>query len=68
MWWARLTVTKQKDLRQLLKNHALAESFDRLLDFSGMWEPIQLGTLHRFHGLRCPEVSIGLYDLASRTR
>ncbi|KAK7179082.1 hypothetical protein PSPO01_14865 [Paraphaeosphaeria sporulosa] len=55
MWWARLTATKQKDLRQLLKNRELTEAFDRLLDFSGMWEPIQLGTLHRFHGLRCPE-------------
>ncbi|KAL5400586.1 hypothetical protein PMIN03_012259 [Paraphaeosphaeria minitans] len=55
MWWARLTATKQKDLRQLLKNRELTESFDRLLDFSGMWDPIQLGTLHRFHGLRCPE-------------
>ena len=57
IWWARLTPTKAKDLRQLLRNQALTDAFDRLLVFQGMWEPIQLGTLHRLHGLRCAEVS-----------
>ncbi|KAF2727576.1 hypothetical protein EJ04DRAFT_451086 [Polyplosphaeria fusca] len=54
-WWARLTETKRKDLRQLLKNKRMTKAFDELLDFPGLWTPIQLGTLHRLHGLRCPE-------------
>ncbi|KAF2259650.1 hypothetical protein CC78DRAFT_410437, partial [Lojkania enalia] len=54
-WWAHLTNTKRKDLRQLMKNNLIIAAFDRLLDFPGLWTPIQLGTLHRLHGLRCPE-------------
>ena len=57
-WWARLTLTKRKDLRQLCKNRLLIEAFDRLIPFPGLWTPIQLGTLHRLHGLRCPEVCL----------
>ncbi|KAF2194726.1 hypothetical protein K469DRAFT_650660 [Zopfia rhizophila CBS 207.26] len=65
-WWTRLTDTKKKDLRQLLNNNnnnnekgrkkkSMVESFDALLDFPGLWTPIQLGTLHRLHGLKCTE-------------
>ncbi|KAF2742028.1 hypothetical protein M011DRAFT_413421, partial [Sporormia fimetaria CBS 119925] len=54
-WWARLTMTKQKDLKQLMKSTSLMEAFDRLTPFPGLWTPIQLGTLHRLHGLKCPE-------------
>lgn len=55
-WWARLTSSKARDLGQLLKVDMLRVGFDRLVDFSGLWPPIQLGTLHRLHCLRCPEV------------
>ncbi|PVH95990.1 hypothetical protein DM02DRAFT_536228, partial [Periconia macrospinosa] len=55
VWWARLTDGKRRDLRQLIKNKALILAFDSLLEFPGLWEPIQLGTLHRLHGLRCEE-------------
>jgi hypothetical protein len=72
-WWARLTETKKKDLRQLISSNKyhkipyfnedsneserLIDAFDDLLDTPGLWPPIQLGTLHRLHGLRCREVS-----------
>jgi hypothetical protein len=55
-WWARLSVTKRKDLKQLLGVDSLREAFDALLPFPGLWTPVQLGTLHRLHGLRCTEV------------
>ena len=55
-WWARLSQTKRKDLKQLLNHQKLCEAFDRLLVFPGLWRPIKLGTLHRLHGLKCDEV------------
>jgi hypothetical protein len=55
-WWARLTETKRRDLRQLLNSGPLINAFDELLTYPGLWQPIQLGTLHRLHSLRCQEV------------
>jgi hypothetical protein len=72
-WWARLTETKKKDLRQLISSNKyhnipcrnkenneserLIDALDDLLELPGLWLPIQLGTLHRLHGLRCREVN-----------
>jgi hypothetical protein len=61
-WWARLTYSKRKDLRQLLNDRKknsrkMIEAFKRLVQFPGLWPPIQLGTLHRLHGLKYPEVN-----------
>ncbi len=55
-WWARLSPTKQKDLKQLLGNEKIETAFDNLIEFAGLWPPIQLGQLHRFHGLKCYKV------------
>jgi hypothetical protein len=55
-WWARLTTSKRRDLKQLFKDQRLLQAFDNLLEFPGIWPPVQLGTLHRQHGLRCSEV------------
>ncbi|CAI6338124.1 unnamed protein product [Periconia digitata] len=55
LWWARLTDGKRRDLRQLIKNKTLITGFDNLLQYPGLWDPVQLGTLHRLHGLRCEE-------------
>ncbi|KAF2197908.1 hypothetical protein GQ43DRAFT_494755, partial [Delitschia confertaspora ATCC 74209] len=54
-WWARLTKRKRANLKQLLRNRALRNGFDALLDFPGHWTPIQLGMLNRLHSLKCPE-------------
>lgn len=56
-WWARLTETKRKNLQQLLRDTVLAAAFYGLLDWPGLWTPIQLGTLHRLLTLKCSEVS-----------
>ncbi|KAF2834191.1 hypothetical protein M501DRAFT_1021008 [Patellaria atrata CBS 101060] len=54
-WRARLTLGKQKDLKQLLKDKLFAAEFDKLLDMPGQWPPIKLGNLHCFLGLKCNE-------------
>ncbi|KAJ9624466.1 hypothetical protein H2203_005201 [Taxawa tesnikishii (nom. ined.)] len=56
-WWARLTETKRKNLQQLLRDTVLAAAFYGLLDWPGLWTPIQLGALHRLLTLKCSEVS-----------
>ncbi|KAH7065100.1 hypothetical protein B0J12DRAFT_561719 [Macrophomina phaseolina] len=54
-WWARLSTTKQKDLKQLLKKPLFMNALNELLDMPGLWYPIKLGTLHRLLTLRCDE-------------
>ncbi|KAK3117342.1 hypothetical protein LTR53_001393 [Teratosphaeriaceae sp. CCFEE 6253] len=53
-WWARLTDTKRKVLRQLLKDEQFATAFDNLLPWPGLWTPIRLGS-HRLLTLKCDE-------------
>ncbi|KAL1629899.1 hypothetical protein SLS56_005169 [Neofusicoccum ribis] len=65
-WWARLTATKQKDLRQLLRNSALTHAFDSLIDMPGLWYPVKLGTLHRLLTLRCDEELLNYLSHISR--
>ncbi|EKG09993.1 hypothetical protein MPH_12955 [Macrophomina phaseolina MS6] len=54
-WWARLSNTKQKDLKQLFKIPELTDAFDNLVGMPGMWQSFQLGTLHRLLTLHCDE-------------
>ncbi|KAK6428816.1 hypothetical protein LTR95_015037 [Oleoguttula sp. CCFEE 5521] len=54
-WLARLTESKRKDLRQLLRDHRFAAALDDLLPWFGLWQPIQLGTLHRLLTMKCDE-------------
>ncbi|KAH7033932.1 hypothetical protein B0J12DRAFT_766202, partial [Macrophomina phaseolina] len=54
-WWARLSNTKQKDLKQLFKSPELTDAFDNLVGMPGMWQSFQLGTLHRLLTLHCDE-------------
>ncbi|KAK3672623.1 hypothetical protein LTR78_007435 [Recurvomyces mirabilis] len=54
-WWARLSQTKRKDLRQLLKDTRFADAFDALLPWPGLWATIRLGSLHRLLTLKCDE-------------
>jgi hypothetical protein len=54
-WWARLTETKRKDLKQLLKDARFANAFDSMLPWPGLWAPVKLGSLHRLLCLKCDE-------------
>lgn len=55
-WWARLSTSKQKDLKQLLSKSLFVNALNDLLDMPGLWYPIKLGALHRLLTLRCDEV------------
>lgn len=55
-WWARLTETKRKDLKQLLRDTRYANAFDSMLPWPGLWAPVKLGSLHRLLCLKCDEV------------
>ncbi|KAH0542481.1 hypothetical protein FGG08_003152 [Glutinoglossum americanum] len=54
-WWARLSDTKQKDVKQLLKMEEFVLVLDELLEIPGLWSTVKLGTLHRFLTLKCDE-------------
>ncbi|KAG0124878.1 hypothetical protein HOY82DRAFT_493588 [Tuber indicum] len=53
--WCYLSVSKRRDLRQLLATKPLRKAFDNLLQWPGLWPPIRLGTLHRLLTMRCDE-------------
>ena len=55
-WWTFLPDTKSHNLNQLLKNTGFKKGFDKLVMYPGLWEPLQIGSLHRFLALKCNEV------------
>ena len=60
-WLSRLSAAKQRDVQILEKrkgshDRAFADSLDDLIDFTGLWPALQIGTFHRLLSLRCPEV------------
>ncbi|KAM0714194.1 hypothetical protein Q7P37_009981 [Cladosporium fusiforme] len=54
-WWARLTETKRKDLKQLLRDARYTKAFDGMLPWPGLWTPVKLGSLHRLLCMKCDE-------------
>ncbi|KAF8545287.1 hypothetical protein BDD12DRAFT_976954 [Trichophaea hybrida] len=54
-WMARLSSTKRKDLKQLLRHPGYKQAFLELLPVPGLWVGLKLGTLHRFLTLKCDE-------------
>ncbi|KAK4551392.1 hypothetical protein LTR86_011199 [Recurvomyces mirabilis] len=54
-WWERLSLSKAKDLRQLLAVEAYAKAFEKLLEWPGLWDSVHLGSLHRLLPMRCEE-------------
>ncbi|KIW00819.1 uncharacterized protein PV09_07582 [Verruconis gallopava] len=55
IWNARLTPTKRKDLKQLLRDAGFLVKFRRLTKIPILWTPLELGSLHRLLTLRCHE-------------
>ena len=56
-WWARLSATKRKDLRQLMRHSGFVGAFSKLTRWPGMWVGLKLGTLHRLLTVKCDEVN-----------
>ncbi|TKA80621.1 hypothetical protein B0A49_04907 [Cryomyces minteri] len=67
-WLARLSSSKQRDVRKLLtKKDRLRKAFDDLLPFIGLWAPLQLGTFHRILTLNCDEELVHYLHHIQRT-
>jgi Protein of unknown function (DUF3723) len=61
IWLGRLSKTKRRDYHQLERQKSLKpllEAFDSLLEFEGLWNRFQVGTLHRLLTLKCTEVML----------
>jgi hypothetical protein len=52
--WARLSVSKRKDLKQILKHEAFTKALDALLILPGVWVGFRIE--HKFMSLKCDEV------------
>ncbi|KAF1924804.1 uncharacterized protein M421DRAFT_95146 [Didymella exigua CBS 183.55] len=61
-WWARLSASKKRGLKQLLKDRRFVNTFDSLINSPGLWPPVQLGTLHRQYGLHCTKEMISYLE------
>jgi hypothetical protein len=60
-WRSRLSQSKQQDLRQLCRSkklRRLRKALDALLQYPGLWDPLEIGTFHRILPMKCPAVSI----------
>ncbi|KAK4552385.1 hypothetical protein LTR86_010399 [Recurvomyces mirabilis] len=64
-WWERLSLSKAKDLRQLLAVEAYAKAFEKLLEWPGLWDPVHLGSLHRLLPMRCTEEALAYLEYIS---
>ncbi len=65
-WWARLSPSKQRGLRQVLAHHELRGAFDRLIVFPGLWRGLTLGNFQRLLTVKCDEGSLQALDLTFR--
>jgi hypothetical protein len=55
-WKSRLRGKRPHCLRSLLRNEAMTEAFDSLLDMPGIWGGMQITTLHKMKALKCDAV------------
>ena len=57
MWWkSRLRGKRPHCLWSLIRNEAMTEAFDNLLDIPGIWGGMQITTLHKMKALKCDAV------------
>lgn len=51
-----LTMRKNANLDQLLKDNRYRDAFDNLVKWQGLWSTIQIGSFHRLLTMKCHEV------------
>lgn len=62
-WLARLTQSKTRDLRALLKRDILIKALDSILALRGLWGAFKLGSMDVFSTLRCDEASASCTEI-----
>ena len=55
-WWARLRGNRAKNLKALLRHDKIRSAFDALLDVTGLWQGMQLTTIHKMMALKFDDV------------
>jgi Protein of unknown function (DUF3723) len=55
-WWARLRGNRAQNLKSLLRHDELRAAFDALLDVPGLWDGMQLTTIHKMMALKFDEI------------
>jgi Protein of unknown function (DUF3723) len=55
-WWAHLTDSKPKDLKQFLGHKTFPSAFDKLLVIPGLWDGLKIGVLHKIIAMKCDQV------------
>ena len=55
-WWACLRKDESDDLKRIIAVKELREGFDKLLDFTGLWDGFHIVTMRRYLSLKCHEV------------
>ncbi|KAJ3578092.1 hypothetical protein NPX13_g2476 [Xylaria arbuscula] len=53
-WILRLSSCKRKSLYALLRDKVVHQALDELLPYTGLWDGLQLGNMHKHLALRCP--------------
>lgn len=53
-WILRLSNCKRKSLYALLRDKVVHQALDELLPYTGLWDGLQLGNMHKHLALRCP--------------
>ncbi|KAI9855635.1 MAG: hypothetical protein M1813_009681 [Trichoglossum hirsutum] len=61
-WWANLTYSKRKDLKQLLKHETFSKAFHALLVIPGLWSGLRIGSLHKIIAIKCDEEILHYLD------
>ena len=56
IWWDRLSKSKRKYTRLLLRHAPLTRGFDNLSAIPGLWDSMGVGSLHKLRYLHCDEV------------
>ncbi|KAF4175368.1 hypothetical protein CNMCM8694_008051 [Aspergillus lentulus] len=60
-WWARFgSDERRKTIRRLQQHQSLITGIDKLLPYTGLWEPVKASHLRKILNLRCHE-SVHLY-------
>ncbi|KAK7954382.1 hypothetical protein PG988_015076 [Apiospora saccharicola] len=72
-WIRRLSTCKRKNLLHLLRQKPLSDkqsiikAFDLLLPFTGLWDGLELGNIHKHLALHCDEQIIHFFQYIRRS-
>lgn len=59
IWWARLpSEERRKRIRRMQRNKPLLQALDLLIQWRGLWKPLNCSQIERFLALKSSEVQL----------